>query len=152
MAGYGTEFGPDGHGGCIQDSDQLDGVGRFPAAHGSNADGGYYGSSFQKSMWTGETLRACGAAAASPALQPTPLPPAPVCSWVVGDAVGGSEVPLGEVASKEECAALVRCSQPSANGATYPASDSGSNSTCYAEFRANDRNGDTGYQSCLFGT
>ena len=151
MAGYGTEFGPDGHGGCIQDSDQLDGVGRFPAAHGSNADGGYYGSSFQKSMWTGEALRACGAAAASPALQPTPLPPAPVCSWVVGDAVGGSEVPLGEVASKEECAALVRCSQPSANGATYPASDSSSNSTCYAEFRANDRNGDTGYQSCLFG-
>ena len=48
---YGVSYGPDGAGGCIADTDASDGTGRFPLAHGANADGGYYGSAFADEMW-----------------------------------------------------------------------------------------------------
>lgn len=50
-AHYGVTYGPDGHGGCIPDNDPSDGIGRFPLLHGSNADSGYWGSSFAEAMW-----------------------------------------------------------------------------------------------------
>jgi hypothetical protein len=50
-AHYGVTYGPDGSGGCIQDTDPSDGTGRFPALHGTNADSGYYGSAFADEMW-----------------------------------------------------------------------------------------------------
>jgi hypothetical protein len=48
---YGHTFGPDGRGGCIADRDTTDGVGRFPARHGSERDGGGRYSAFQAAMW-----------------------------------------------------------------------------------------------------
>jgi len=48
---YGVTYGPDGNGGCILDTDPSDGIGRFPDAHGTNIDGGYRYSHFQKEMW-----------------------------------------------------------------------------------------------------
>lgn len=48
---YGMTFGPDGRGGCIKDNDPSNGTGRFPQLHGSNVDGGHYGSSFVNDMW-----------------------------------------------------------------------------------------------------
>ncbi len=51
MADYGIKFGPDGSGDCIKDTDPSDGIGRFPTMHGTNADGGSYGSVFADEMW-----------------------------------------------------------------------------------------------------
>lgn len=48
---YGVTYGPDGHGGCILDSDPTDGIGRFPRLHGATPDGGNYDTRFQKAMW-----------------------------------------------------------------------------------------------------
>lgn len=48
---YGITFGPDGKGGCIEDSDTSDGIGRFPSLHGKSADEGNYSSKFQKELW-----------------------------------------------------------------------------------------------------
>ena len=48
---YGVTFGPDGSGGCIQDRDSSDGVGRFPERHGATPDGGERYSRFQDAMW-----------------------------------------------------------------------------------------------------
>lgn len=48
---YGVTFGPNGKGGCIEDSDPTDGIGRFPKKHGKYVDEGHYGSSFQRSLW-----------------------------------------------------------------------------------------------------
>jgi hypothetical protein len=50
-AHYGITYGPDGNGGCILDKDPSDGIGRFPTLHGTNADGGYRYSEFQREMW-----------------------------------------------------------------------------------------------------
>jgi len=50
-AEYGVLWGPDGEGGCILDADESDGIGRFPLLHGTNADGGYYGSVFAEELW-----------------------------------------------------------------------------------------------------
>lgn len=51
-ANYGVTYGPDGAGGCIADSDDSDGTGRFPHLHGVNADGGHHGSGFAGEMWS----------------------------------------------------------------------------------------------------
>ena len=57
MDGYGKEFGPDGNGGCILDSDASDGIGRYPQFHGkfaeSQVDGKYdsYTSQWLRDMW-----------------------------------------------------------------------------------------------------
>jgi hypothetical protein len=51
MAGYGKDFGPDGKGSCIKDTDPGDGTGRFPALHGSAKDQGDYESQFAAAMW-----------------------------------------------------------------------------------------------------
>lgn len=51
MDNYGVTFGDDGAGGCILDSNPSDGIGRFPNAHGSSANSGYYGSAFSNTMW-----------------------------------------------------------------------------------------------------
>jgi hypothetical protein len=45
MSNYGVTFGPNGHSGCIQ------GSGRFPAKHGTDTDGGGYGSTMVNEMW-----------------------------------------------------------------------------------------------------
>jgi hypothetical protein len=64
LANYGVTYGPDGNGGCIPDTEPTctaqelsDGatapcIGRWPALHGSNTDGGYYTSDFHATMWT----------------------------------------------------------------------------------------------------
>jgi hypothetical protein len=44
-ANYGVTFGPNGAGGCIA------GPGRWPAMHGTNADGGFYRSNFGDAYW-----------------------------------------------------------------------------------------------------
>jgi len=49
-AEYGVLWGPDGAGGCILDTDDSDGTGRFPLLHGTNIDDGYYGSPFAEEM------------------------------------------------------------------------------------------------------
>ena len=48
---YGVLYGPDGEGGCIPDTDDSDGIGRFPQLHGSNTDDGHYGSGFVDALW-----------------------------------------------------------------------------------------------------
>lgn len=48
---YGVTYGPDGAGGCILDTDPADGTGRFPQFHGTEVDGGYRGSDFQRALW-----------------------------------------------------------------------------------------------------
>jgi hypothetical protein len=50
-AHYGVTYGPDGIGGCIPDTDDSDGIGRFPGRHGTSVDDGYYGSAFAEEMW-----------------------------------------------------------------------------------------------------
>lgn len=50
-ANYGKTFGPDGKGGCIQDNDSSDGIGRWPKLHATMADEGSYSSKFQKALW-----------------------------------------------------------------------------------------------------
>ncbi|MBW2457588.1 MAG: hypothetical protein JRI68_23990 [Deltaproteobacteria bacterium] len=61
---YGVTFGPDGNGGCIEDTDSTctaaelaDGasepcIGRWPGKHGAGQDDGYYTSAFAAAMWT----------------------------------------------------------------------------------------------------
>ena len=49
-ADYKVTYGPDGSGGCIQDLDSSDGIGRFPQLHGTYAGTGYYGSAFAREM------------------------------------------------------------------------------------------------------
>jgi hypothetical protein len=51
MDDYGKQFGPDGKGGCILDSDHSDGIGRFPQYQGYAKNGGYSGSAFAAAMW-----------------------------------------------------------------------------------------------------
>ncbi len=48
---YGVTFGPDGNGGCIEDKNPSDGIGRFPELHGTGANEGQRGSSFQGALW-----------------------------------------------------------------------------------------------------
>jgi hypothetical protein len=48
MSLYGIMFGPDGNGGCIQDDDPSDGIGRFPFQHGKHSNWGM--TPFQKAM------------------------------------------------------------------------------------------------------
>lgn len=43
-------YAPYGNG--ARDTDPTNGTGRWPALHGSNADGGYYGEPFADAMWT----------------------------------------------------------------------------------------------------
>lgn len=49
----GVDYGPDpsNPGDCIRDTEPGDGVGRFPSAHGEDADGGHYSSGFVDAMW-----------------------------------------------------------------------------------------------------
>lgn len=50
---YGITFGPDGNGGCLPDTDDSDGLGRFPAQDGAEQDPhGYHGdSALVHAMW-----------------------------------------------------------------------------------------------------
>jgi len=57
---YGVTYGPDGMGGCIADADASDGVGRFPAVHGTQAGEGFHASAFQADMWTAYRASAPG--------------------------------------------------------------------------------------------
>ena len=38
-------------GGCILDTNSIDGIGRFPSRHGMNANSGFYSNNFANSMW-----------------------------------------------------------------------------------------------------
>ena len=50
--GYGKEYGPDGKGGCILDTDPSDGIGRFPYRHGMEANRGSYNEKkWVDAMW-----------------------------------------------------------------------------------------------------
>jgi len=51
MSNYGITYGPDGNGGCIVDTDPSDGIGRFPATHGTNANQGNYQNEFANKLW-----------------------------------------------------------------------------------------------------
>jgi len=48
---YGVTYGPDSKGGCIQDTDGSDGIGRFPQLHGTSKDSGHYQSDFTNKVW-----------------------------------------------------------------------------------------------------
>ncbi len=48
---YGVMYGPDGSGGCILDTDESDGTGRFPLLHGASTNDGHYGSRFADELW-----------------------------------------------------------------------------------------------------
>ncbi len=61
-------------------------------------------------------------------------------TWAIGDGIGGTEVRIGLVASKQDC--YVICSKTMkngqlANGATI---DVATNKNCYCEFGMNKRN------------
>jgi len=54
IGNYGTTFGPDGFGGCILDTDTINGIGRYPELHGIDPDAGStggYSSVFINAMW-----------------------------------------------------------------------------------------------------
>merc|ERR1712127_502645 len=55
----------------------------------------------------------------------------PVCGFVQGDGVGGTEAGVGSAGDAQACAALVIANEPTANGATF--SNTGGTG-CYAEF------------------
>ncbi len=69
---YGVKYGPDGQGSCIKDTDASNGIGRFPALHGTSKDTGNRYSLFVKSMWNAYR----GTASTTPPPAPTP-PPVP---------------------------------------------------------------------------
>jgi hypothetical protein len=58
------------------------------------------------------------------------------CTFGPGNGVGGAEKLIGNATTREECAALVQESEPTANGATYSAAGSAKlgGRACYAEF------------------
>ena len=62
---------------------------------------------------------------------------------------GGDIERLDDTPTADECAELVRRTEPNANGATYYAKGLG-NSSCYALFRGTGTDGDVEYQTCLF--
>eukprot|EP01043_Picozoa_sp_COSAG02_P040220 COSAG02_NODE_3236_length_7125_cov_3.709081_1_plen_704_part_10 len=70
-----------------------------------------------------------------------------ICTYVVGDGVGGSEVGIGNAPDPQACAALVLQVSPTANGATY--SNTGG-TQCYAEFGMTDNNDSASWQTCFF--
>jgi hypothetical protein len=51
MANYGKTFGADPAGGCIQDKDPSDGIGRLPALNNTGVDRGLRSTSYQTDMW-----------------------------------------------------------------------------------------------------
>ena len=71
-----------------------------------------------------------------------------LCTYVVGDGVGGTEEGLGDANSESECVTMVRQMRPEANGATYSAPGTGT--SCYAEFGMTESNGSASWQTCLF--
>jgi hypothetical protein len=71
----------------------------------------------------------------------------PVCGFVLGDGVGGTEAGVGSAGDAQACAALVMANEPTANGATF--SNTGGTG-CYAEFGMTGANDSAGWQSCMF--
>jgi len=71
----------------------------------------------------------------------------PVCGFVVGDGVGGSEAGVGSAGDAQACAALVQAAEPTANGATF--SNTGGTG-CYAEFGMTGANTSNSWQTCMF--
>lgn len=71
-----------------------------------------------------------------------------LCTYEVGDGVGGTEESLGNANSEMECVSMVRQMRPDANGATYSARGTGT--SCYAEFGMAQSNGNPSWQTCLF--
>ena len=66
---------------------------------------------------------------------------------MTGDGIGGTEKKLGAAATREECIAMVKTHEPTANGATF----SGAALLCFAEFGMTGSNSNPLYQTCLFG-
>eukprot|EP01045_Picozoa_sp_COSAG04_P014325 COSAG04_NODE_1066_length_8488_cov_2.933246_5_plen_181_part_01 len=70
-----------------------------------------------------------------------------ICEMETGDGIGGTETQIGDAASPQACAQMVRRTQPDANGATY--SNTGGMG-CYAEFGMTGANSDTNWRTCRF--
>ena len=72
------------------------------------------------------------------------------CNFSATDGTGASETIVGTgVGSSAACAALVRSTQPTANGVTY--GTSGTNAQkCYAEFGMTGQTASSAYASCFF--
>ena len=71
-----------------------------------------------------------------------------LCTYEVGDGVGGTEESLGDANTEFECISMVRQMRPDANGATYSARGTGT--SCYAEFGMTESNGSASWQTCMF--
>ena len=48
---YGVTFGPDGNGDCIRDTDNSDGIGRYPERQGIYKNTGYHNSALFNELW-----------------------------------------------------------------------------------------------------
>ena len=69
------------------------------------------------------------------------------CQFETGDGIGGSETNVGDAPTREDCVAMVHSSQPTANGVTYSAPQTGT--ACYAEFGMSGNSGAAAWQTCL---
>ena len=72
----------------------------------------------------------------------------------IGDGVGGSEVKLPSLYSKQQCIDTVRLQYPSANGFTFGSWGSfgscGTKCECYAEFGMTGWDNKQTWESCMF--
>ena len=67
-----------------------------------------------------------------------------ICTFVVGDGIGGTNRRIGTTTTEDRCARLVRIKEPSANGATW------GDKNCWAEFGATGNDGNNAWQTCFF--
>ena len=65
----------------------------------------------------------------------------------MGELTGGSEKRLSVTSTNDECAHLVRRTEPNANGASRDQFSG----ACYAEFATTNSDRDANYQHCVFG-
>ena len=68
--------------------------------------------------------------------------------FVPGDGIGGDEILLGIVSTKDECLMKVKANHPTANGATF--SSGAGPGYCYAEFKMTGSIANYNWQTCLF--
>jgi hypothetical protein len=68
-----------------------------------------------------------------------------ICTYIVGDGVGGTETGVGDAATRSECVNMVLSMAPKANGATYSTTGG---TACYAEFGMTGENDSASWQTC----
>lgn len=71
----------------------------------------------------------------------------PVCNFVNGDGIGGTEIEVGQTDTRDECVKLVIDTQPKANGVTYRIGGT----SCYAEIGVKGIAVSSSWQACRFG-